>query len=83
MLAISMMPATGQKGNRRNQSLQENQSPGKNEIKIHDYRETGMELCDDLEGWDEWGERDVQEGGDVCIQIADSLHSTPEINMTL
>lgn len=52
MLAISTMPATGQKGNRRNQSLQENQSPGKNEIKIHDYRETGVELCDDQEGWD-------------------------------
>ena len=53
MLVISMMPATGQKGNKRNQSLQENQRPGKNEIKIYDYRETGMELCDDLEGWDE------------------------------
>ena len=34
-------------------------------------------LCDDLEGWDvvEWGggRREAQEGGDICIHIADSF----------
>ena len=29
-------------------------------------------LCDDLEGWDEGGGREVQEGGDVRIPMADS-----------
>ena len=28
-------------------------------------------LCDDLEGWDGAG-REVQEGGDICILMADS-----------
>ena len=28
-------------------------------------------LCDDLEGWDGGG-REAQEGGDICIHIADS-----------
>ena len=29
-------------------------------------------LCDNLEGWDEvGGGREVQEGGDVCIPLAD------------
>ena len=40
-------------------------------------------LCD-LEGWDRgwrWGE--VQEGGDICIHTADSLHCTAETNKTL
>ena len=37
-------------------------------------------LCDDLEGWDgELGEREAQEGGDICIVIADSLCSTAEL----
>ena len=36
-----------------------------------------MVLRDDLEGWDA-GE--VQEGGDICTHIADSLHSTVETN---
>ena len=30
-------------------------------------------LCVDLDGWDGGGGRKVQEGGDVCICIADSL----------
>ena len=34
------------------------------------HRELSSVLCDDLEGWD-GGE--VQEGGDICICIADSL----------
>ena len=29
-------------------------------------------LCDDLPGWD--GEREVQEGENVSVNIADSLH---------
>ena len=33
-------------------------------------------LRDDLEGWEEEGRREVQEGGDIRIQIADSLHCT-------
>ena len=39
-------------------------------------------LCDDLDGWDGRG-REVQEGGDICIHIADSLHCTAETNKTL
>ena len=39
----------------------------------------------DLNGWDggEVGEREVQEGGDIDIHIADSLHCTAETNTTL
>ena len=41
-------------------------------------------LCDDLDGWDGGGGREVQEGGgDMCIHIADSLHCTAETNTTL
>ena len=40
-------------------------------------------LCDDLDGWDGEGEREVQEGGDICIHIADSLCCTAETNATL
>ena len=30
-------------------------------------------LCDNLEGWDGEGDgREVQEGGDICIPVADS-----------
>ena len=29
------------------------------------------------------GERDVQEGGDISMHIADSLHCTAETNTTL
>ena len=39
-------------------------------------------LCDDLEGWDGGG-REAQEGGDICIRIANSLFSTAETNTTL
>ena len=39
-------------------------------------------LGDDLEGWDKGGVggRKVQEGGDICIQIADSLQRSAETN---
>ena len=41
-------------------------------------------LYDDLQEWDErWGGREVQEGGDICIHIADSLCCTVETNTTL
>ena len=30
-------------------------------------------LCDNLEGWDaKGGGKEVQEGGDICISMADS-----------
>ena len=36
-------------------------------------RELRSGLCDDLEGWDGLGgEREVQEGGDICISMAGS-----------
>ena len=40
-------------------------------------------LCDDLQGWDVGGERDVQGRGDVGIHIADSLHCVAKIDTTL
>ena len=41
-------------------------------------------LCDDLDGWDKGrGGREVQEGGDICIHVADSLHCTAETNTPL
>ena len=34
--------------------------------------QTQLELCDNLEGWDaEGGGRGAQEGGDICIPMAD------------
>ena len=41
-------------------------------------------LCDDLAGCDGVvGRREVQEEGDICIHIADSLPCTAETNTTL
>ena len=40
-------------------------------------------FCDDLEGWDREDGREVQEGGDIGIHIADSLHCTAETNIIL
>ena len=43
-------------------------------------------LCGDLDGQDGGGGRDgreVQEGGDICLHIADSLYYTAETNTTL
>ena len=34
-------------------------------------------------GMEGGGGREVQEGGDICIHIADSLHCTEETNTTL
>ena len=36
-------------------------------------------LCDGLEGWVGGGGRQAQEGGDICIYIADSHCCTAEI----
>ena len=46
------------------------------------HRELSSVLCDDLEGWDGGG-RDAEEGGDICIHIADALCCTAETNTTL
>ena len=35
---------------------------------------------DNLEGWDGGGWEGVQEGGDICILVADSCGYTAEIN---
>ena len=36
-------------------------------------RELKLGLCNNLEGWNrEGGGREVQEGGDICIPMADS-----------
>ena len=41
-------------------------------------------ICDDLDGWDGGrAGREAQEGGDICIHIADSLRCTAETNTTL
>ena len=41
-------------------------------------------LCDDLERWDGMGSgREAQEGGDICVLLADSHSCTAEMNTTL
>ena len=41
-------------------------------------------LCDNLEGWEGvGGEKAVQEGGDICIPMADSFCHKAEINTIL
>ena len=41
-------------------------------------------LCGDLDGWDGGRRgREVQEGGDICIHIVDSLLCTAEASTTL
>ena len=48
------------------------------------HRKLSWVLCDDLEGCDGVKvRREVQERGDTCIHIADSLHHTMETNTTL
>ena len=44
-----------------------------------------LSACNDLDGWDGvgGGGREFQEGGDICICIADSLCCTAETNTTL
>ena len=46
-------------------------------------RELSLELCDNLQGWDGvGGEREVQEGGDMCFHIADSCLCMAETDPT-
>ena len=45
-------------------------------------RELSSGLCDDLEGWHGRG-KEVQEGGDIWIQLADSLYCIVETNTAL
>ena len=41
-------------------------------------------VCDDLEGCDgEWGGREAQEGGDICVHMDDSHCSGAETNTIL
>ena len=47
------------------------------------HMELSLVFCDDLEGWGEgWGGREVQEEGDICIHIADSLGCIAGTNTT-
>ena len=42
-------------------------------LKQHLLRAFKLGLCDNLEGWDRvGGGREVQEGGDICILMADA-----------
>ena len=43
-------------------------------------RERRSVLCDHLDEWDEGRGWEVQEGGHICIHIADSLCCTAETN---
>ena len=40
-------------------------------------------FCEELVGWEGGDGREVQEGGYICIHIADSLHCTAGTNTTL
>ena len=42
-----------------------------------------MHALGDLAGWDEKNGREVQDGGAICIRMADSLCWTAEKNITL
>ena len=47
-------------------------------------KELNPVLCDSLEGWDGvGGGRGAQEGGDICIAVADSFWCTAEISTIL
>ena len=47
------------------------------------HRELSSVLCDDLDGWDGRGGREVREAAGICIRIADSLCCTAETDTTL
>ena len=40
-------------------------------------------LCDGLEVWDRGNGREAQEGGDVCMHVADSLCCATEASTVL
>ena len=40
---------------------------------LYDVGSSNLVLCDNLEGWDGvGGGRNIQEGGDICLPVADS-----------
>ena len=46
---------------------------------LYDAGNPKLVLCDKLEGWNgEDGGREVQEGGDICIPMADSTQCMAE-----
>ena len=47
------------------------------------HREPSLMLCDDLDGWDGGGRKEVQERGDTCVLTADSRWCTAETKTTL
>ena len=47
------------------------------------HREIGSVLCDDLEGQDREEGREAQEGGDMCMHMADSFCYATETNAVL
>ena len=48
------------------------------------HRGLSSVLFGDLEGWDGgWSGKEVQEGGEICLHMADSLVCTAETNITL
>ena len=47
-------------------------------------QEAQLVLCDNLEGWFGMGSgREIQEGGDICMIMADAHHCVVETNTTL
>ena len=47
-------------------------------------RELKLELCDNLEGWDEvGGGRELQKGGHICIAMTDSCSCMTKTNTML
>ena len=51
---------------------------------LQDAGSSNPELCGNLEGWDgEKGGRETQEGGDICIPMADSSSFMAETNATV
>ena len=58
--------------------------PGRQSLSRRCIRELNSVLCDNLEGWDGvGGGREVQEGGDTRMLMADSCCSTAENSTTL
>ena len=43
-------------------------------------QEAQLGVCDDLEGWDGGNRKRAQEGGNMCIHVADSCCCTAKTN---
>jgi len=51
---------------------------------LYDAVSSNLGLCDSLEGWDgEEGGKEVQEGGVICMPMADSCGCMAETNTIL